>query len=60
MRITIPESKDGDMQIRRKFLFFPKWADGQIRWLEYATWKEVCHIAAGETFWEFMYWDASD
>lgn len=37
-KCRIPE--DGDVRERTRFLLFPKWIDGEIRWLEKATWQE--------------------
>jgi hypothetical protein len=33
-------AKRGDVRIRNKFLWFPVSINGEVRWLERATWEE--------------------
>lgn len=34
--------KEGDHRTREGFLWFPKMIAGEYRWLEKATWEQVC------------------
>jgi hypothetical protein len=48
--------RHGQQRIRRGFLFRPRTACGETRWLEFATWEErlVLSYAGGE--WQMQEW----
>jgi hypothetical protein len=39
MRWRLPTP--GDLRVKRGFLFFPKWINGEWRWFEFAAWEEI-------------------
>lgn len=42
MRFKHKKEKLGTERTVKKFLWFPKYIDGEYRWLEFAEWVEVC------------------
>lgn len=44
MRINFNSKiKMGSLRRKTRFLYFPKYCDGELRWLETASWEEVYH-----------------
>lgn len=54
----------GHIRKRTRFLFFPKNIEGEIRWLEKATWVEKYYTYQGMTGvhggWQAMFWSEED
>ena len=42
MRFKMEKRRLGETRTVNGFLFFPKWIDGEMRWLEKAYWVEEC------------------
>lgn len=56
MRFNNPQN--GDIIIRKKFLFFPKTIKNETRWLEFAEWKKI-FVCYPSNHWENpAYWSA--
>lgn len=52
--------KDGEVRIRRKFLFFPKTILEETRWLEFCTFTEMFVDLGGDYIceeWDMSYWE---
>ena len=45
MRIDISKPKDLSKRTKSGFLFFPRIVNDQLRWLCWATWIEIYHVA---------------
>ncbi len=50
------EAKAGDIRIVNKFLFLPKCINGESRWFEYATIKQLYKIFSYGDYWEDVEW----
>lgn len=46
----------GDRRTRTGFLLFPKEINGEVRWLEWATWREVAKSDWIDIEWEACHW----
>lgn len=57
IRLVInPHPKIGATRIRTRFLWFPRWIGGEIRWLETATYQQTWVETPYRYYWEDIRW----
>ena len=56
MRLKYDDPSDGNERIRSRFLFFPRYIQGEARWLERAKWLQRYDTNYADDGWKDVSW----
>ena len=57
LRVSDHESQLGQVRFKKKFLWFPKKIDGEVRWLETAMYSQVYELWSEQYVWMDRHWE---